>query len=105
MQDGDKTVGVRKVGKEKHLVCVAQPGGQYLTHRALQSENGESVAAAVLDAAREARSETSLVAVLLDGTKVNTGRINGAVARMERQLRRSLQWLVCLLHSNELPLR
>ena len=105
IEDGGNTVRVRKLGKEKHLVCVAQPGGQYLAHRALQMENSESVAAAVLDVARETQSQASLVAVLLDGTNVNTGRVNGAVARMERQLGRSLQWLVCLLHSNELPLR
>ena len=35
----------------------AQPGGQYVAHQALQSENSESVAAAVLDVAQESESE------------------------------------------------
>ena len=40
-EQGDK---VRSVGREKHLVCVAEPGGRYIAHRTLTSENSQSVA-------------------------------------------------------------
>lgn len=40
-----------------------------------------------------------------DGTAVNTGNKNGIIAILEKHLNRPLQWFVCLLHCNELPLR
>ena len=48
---------------------------------------------------------STLDAVGCDGTAVNTGNLNGACAIMEKRLRRQLQWLIRLLHGNELPLR
>nr|CAI5836871.1 unnamed protein product [Callosobruchus analis] len=39
------------------------------------------------------------------GTVVNTGRKNGVIVQLERKLGRPLQWLICMLHANELPLR
>ena len=96
---------LKLVGKEKHLVCVAEPGGKYIAHRTLKSENSQSVSEKVLEVVRETGSEQSLVALLFDGTAVNTGWENGAAVRIERQVGRNLQWLVCLLHANELPLR
>ncbi|GBN98660.1 hypothetical protein AVEN_208327-1 [Araneus ventricosus] len=40
-----------------------------------------------------------------DGTSVSTGFKGGIIRNMELILNRSLQWLVCQLHANELPLR
>ena len=48
---------------------------------------------------------STLDAVGCDGTAVNTGNLNGAWAIMEKRLKRQLQWLICLLHGNELPLQ
>ena len=45
------------------------------------------------------------VAVACDGTNVNTGRNKGVIILMEEHLGKPLQWLVCQLHGNELPLR
>ena len=36
---------------------------------------------------------------------MNTGWRNGAIVRVERDLEKNIQWLICLLHMNELPLR
>jgi hypothetical protein len=46
-----------------------------------------------------------LVATGCGGTNVNTAVNRGAIRLFEEQLGRPLQWLVCLLHANELPLR
>ena len=46
-----------------------------------------------------------LAAVASDGRNINTGRIGGTIRLSEEDLQRPLQWLVCLLHANELPLR
>ncbi|GBN14929.1 hypothetical protein AVEN_249821-1 [Araneus ventricosus] len=40
-----------------------------------------------------------------DGTSVNTGVKGGIIRNMELILNRPLQWFVCQLHANELPLR
>ena len=40
-----------------------------------------------------------------DGTVVNTGSKGGVIRLMEEELKKPLQWFVCQLHSNELPLR
>ncbi|GBM04569.1 hypothetical protein AVEN_93970-1 [Araneus ventricosus] len=40
-----------------------------------------------------------------DGTSVNTGVKGGIIRNMELILNRPLQWFLCQLHANELPLR
>ena len=40
-----------------------------------------------------------------DGTNVNTGVSSGAIRLLEIELKRPLQWFICMLHINELPLR
>ncbi|GBN02173.1 hypothetical protein AVEN_173484-1 [Araneus ventricosus] len=40
-----------------------------------------------------------------DGTAVNTGEFNGVIRRLELKLHRPIQWIICLLHFNGLPLR
>jgi len=46
-----------------------------------------------------------LVAIGCDGTNVNTGRNGGTIRLLEEELGRPLQWFICQLHANELPLR
>jgi len=46
-----------------------------------------------------------LTVVGCDGTAVNTGRTGGVIRLLELKVKRPLQWLVCLLYANELPLR
>ena len=46
-----------------------------------------------------------LVAIGCDGTNVKSGRVRGTIRLMEEELQKPLQWHVCQLHVNELPLR
>ena len=46
-----------------------------------------------------------LVVVGCDGTVVNTGAKGGVIRCLENKLGRSLHWIICLLHFNELPFR
>ena len=50
-------------------------------------------------------SVDKLVAIGCDGTNVNTGQNNGVIRLIEVELGKPMQWLVCQLHGNELPLR
>ena len=40
-----------------------------------------------------------------DGTPIMIGKHLGSIATLEELLQRPLQWAICLLHTNELPLR
>ena len=46
-----------------------------------------------------------VAAIGCDDTAVNTGRKRGVIKRLEEYLNKPLQWLVCLLNKNKLPLR
>jgi hypothetical protein len=48
---------------------------------------------------------SNLIVLGCDGTVVNTGGFNGVIRRLELKLQRPIQWIICLLHFNELPLR
>ena len=50
-------------------------------------------------------SANNIVAVGCDGTNINTGRNGGVIRLLEDYCKKPLQWLVCELHANELPLR
>ena len=49
--------------------------------------------------------ECNVLVVGCDGTVVNTGYKNGIIAKIEQHFGRCVQWSVCMLHRNELPLR
>ena len=44
-------------------------------------------------------------AVGADGTSTNTGHNNGALKILQDLIQKVFQWIICLLHCNELPLR
>ena len=46
-----------------------------------------------------------VAAIGCDGTAVNTGGKGSVIKGLEDHLNKPLQWLVCLLHTNNLPLR
>ncbi|KAE8737193.1 hypothetical protein FOCC_FOCC017345 [Frankliniella occidentalis] len=95
-----------KAVTEEHVVLLAQPGDLYLGHVTPATHGADCLANTLLDFLDDARLETaSLRCVGCDGCGTNTGWRGGAIRLMEETLGRPLQWHVCLLHANELPLR
>ena len=47
----------------------------------------------------------SLIAIGADSTNLNTGFKGGAINFLENKLGRRLIWLICALHTNELPIK
>ncbi|GBM76172.1 hypothetical protein AVEN_224131-1 [Araneus ventricosus] len=47
---------------------------------------------------------SNLIFLGCDGTVVNTGVLNGVILMFELKLHRPIQWIICLLHFNDLPL-
>ena len=90
---------------EKHYVIVGKPNGFYLSHVMPEDETGYKIATSVYSAIKGTALEQKLKIVGSDGTAVMIGKSKGFVASLETLIGRPLQWVICLLHLNELPLR
>ncbi|CAG9827121.1 unnamed protein product [Diabrotica balteata] len=96
----------RKIKTEEHISLLEEPGFKYLNHITPTSVTGRHIATSILNFFEESGIGTgNLLVVGCDGTAVNTGRKNGVLLFLKIELKRSLQWSICLLHMNELPLR
>ena len=92
--------------KEEHISLVGQPEEEYLGHTTPSSGHAQSIAKSITDYIHEKSIVTDQLQVIgCDGTVVNTGAEAGVIRRLEENFQRPLQWMVCLLHCNELPLR
>lgn len=91
---------------EEHITILQEPSSSYLGHVCPSSGTAESICREILVFLNSNFVDTSKIkAIGCDGTSVNTGKKGGVVALMERELKRPLQWVICMLHMNELPLR
>ena len=107
-QDKEETKYYRKYVTEGHIVLVPEPGSKYLCHVTPSSETAMSIASSIqtfLEDPNKSFILEQVKAVGCDGTVTNTGWKNGVISQLELFLGRPVQWLICLLHTNELPLR
>ena len=96
--------------KEEHYSMCSEPGGRYLYHftpekGSKRKKTAEVIADNLVDFMKSKGIDKSLQAIGGDSTNVNTGWEGGAMHWVEVKLGRKLNWLVCALHTNELPLR
>lgn len=91
---------------EEHVSLISEPDAKYIGHVTPNSGTASDIKDAITYYLERAKiSTTELVAIGVDGTVVNTGKRNGVIRLLECHYKRPMQWLVCLLHANELPLR
>ena len=57
----------------EHLVYTAEPGGEYLCHSEVSKGTGRELCKDFIDVLAEHDSKESILAVVADGTNVNTG--------------------------------
>jgi hypothetical protein len=92
---------------EEHLILTEEPHSIFLGHVSPSSGSAVNIKNTIIDFFNE--NQTSLDNVLsiigADGTNVNTGLNNDAIRLLELHMGHSVQWLVCMFHFNELPLR
>ena len=100
---GGKWYSSKKV--EDHYVLVGEPGTVYLRHITMETGTGSAIADGLHAAIKEMLLEDKILAVGADSTAVNTGPRGGAIHLLECRLERPVQWIVCYMHLNELPLR
>ena len=110
----DKTLVNLKKGKgyhrsvivEEHISLVDEPGSSYLAHITTESGTAISIKNSIVNFITQSELDVSKFNVVgCDGTAVNTGSKGGVIALLEKKFKRPFQWVICLIHSNELPLR
>ena len=90
---------------EEHYAIVKEPNGFYLSHVMPEDGTGYKIATSLYSAIKDTALEQKLKIVRSDGTAVMTGKSQGFIASLDTLIERPLQWVICLLHFNELPLR
>ncbi|XP_053967743.1 uncharacterized protein LOC128869586 [Anastrepha ludens] len=96
----------RKTRKEEHVSIIMEPGSQYITHVTPISDTSKGITESMISHLNEMEFDfRELLLVGCDGTATNTGWRGGIIRRIELYLNRPIQWNICLLHANELPLR
>ena len=100
----------RKLAKstviEEHITLVEEPQSKYIGHITVVNGSSKTIAEGIIQFFDTNKMSTEdIIAVGCDGTNVNTGVSGGVIRLLETRFGRPLQWLICMLHCNELPLR
>jgi len=96
----------RRTIKEEHYSLVQEPESVYIGHVSPSSSSAADISRSIITFLDEhSFSLENLEVVGCDGTVTNTGWKSGVIQKLEHHIRRPLQWSICLLHFNELPLR
>ncbi|GBL71969.1 hypothetical protein AVEN_197073-1 [Araneus ventricosus] len=82
-----------------------EPGSRYITHLSPSFGTAKRVSATIIGYFEGmTRDLSQLLAICCDGTSVNTGWKSGVIRCLELKYGKPLQWVICLLHFNELTL-
>ena len=95
----------KSVQLEDHYMLIVERGKYYLTHFSSKNSKGKTIAQKIFNIIVDTELQDKLAVVGTDGTASMTGKYNGFIRSLEELLNKPLQWVVCLLHTNELPLR
>ena len=99
-----------KLVKESHITVTSEPKGSYMFHftpeKSIPPNKPAYMEALALVTWMEQQGLDKTVKVLGgDSTNPNTGWAGGAMTWVERLLNRKVFWMICAIHTNELPLR
>ena len=104
MLEGPNKKMYRSTQLEEHYVLIGEPGTYYLTHLSPTDGKGRTLAQEIFDFISNNMLCQKLNIVGTDGAALMTGKFNGVIRSLEELLKTPLQWSICLLHTNELPL-
>lgn len=105
IMDSDRENVARKTIIEEHIVLVSEPGSKYLGHITPITGSSQNVKKSLVNFIEKNIDITKMLVIGCDGAVVNTGLKNGIIKQLELFLGHPVHWFICLLHTNELPLR
>ena len=92
--------------REEHISIVNEPESKYFDHVTPGSGKAKDIASEILSLLNKTSVDTKqIVAIVCDSTAVNTGIKRGVVRLLEKLFKKPIQWFICLLHIDKLPLR
>ena len=100
----------QRIVKEEHITVTSEPDGSYRMHftppeATPANKPAKQVAVVLHDWLVEHGQDTSVLVVGGDSTNSMSGWKGGSIAWLEKLLNRKLFWVICQIHTNELPLR
>lgn len=96
----------RQIVVEEHISVIKEPDSIYVGYAVPYNGTAKNIELAIFDLlSKENMLLTETVAIGCDGTVTNTGKKGGVIRLLEKRLNQPLQWIICLLHTNELPLK
>ena len=90
---------------QEHVTILSEPSSKFMGHVSVSKGDASSISNEIINIVEENNSIENIGGIGCDGTAVNTGSKGGVIVLLENYFNRSLQWIICLLHINELPLR
>lgn len=98
--------GAKKVVNEEHIAFVQQPNSYFIGHKAVLNGTALAIKESIMDIVAEKEIPVDEIdAMGCDGTVTNTGCRAGVIRLLELEWEKIMQWIICMLHLNELPLR
>ena len=86
---------------EEHITVVSQPNSEFIGYCTPNSGRANDI----VESLESILDLNNVKLVGVDGTVVNTGSNGGTIRCIELKIARPVQWNICMLHMNELPLR
>ena len=80
-------------------------GGFYLIHMTSEDSKGKTISCCFNEVLKNTKLKEKVSVVGTDGTGSMTGPHSRFIRSLEVLLNKPLQWSICLLHCNELPLQ
>ena len=99
-------VNHRRIIREEHITLLKEVGSVFIGFITTSAKDANTISASLIQKLNVIKAPLNeLRAIGSDGTAVNTGHKEGLITLLERQLSFLLQWLKCMLHFNEIPLK
>ena len=100
----------QRVVKQENISVTGEPDGRYLFHYTPEpptrtSKPARQAAVALHEWMVQYGVDKTVLVIGGDSTNSNTGWKGGMLAHLEKLLGRKCYWVVCVLHTTELPLR
>lgn len=96
----------RTTVKEDLISLIQEPNLQFLGYTTPLTGKAVDIANSIIEyTAGNNITLSELVCIGCDGCPTNTGKYNGVIRTLEQRFGRPFQWVICQLHTNELPLR
>ena len=94
-----------KRSRQEHTVLLSEPEAKFLTHITTKGKTAKEISDKLVEYLETIDQLDTINVIGADSTPTNTGHVGGIIARLEKARGRKVHWSVCLLHTNELPLR